>query len=145
MLIPLIIDQKVSNEIERVKNNAEQNVFSLEILKSIKNGEAAPGGDDPKFTLHIPTSFNVVYTHEEQPGNVICRHLSVSLQFSGRLPHPLVVELIMNEFGFVNKKLKNVIWWKEKFGENTTTAINVIEPLDGNYEQMKKHSKENDL
>ena len=138
MMIPLIIDARVKKEIKRVKENAKNHPFSLETMMDLKGGKAAPGGDDPRFVLYIPAAFRVVYTHEEQPGKVMCRHISMSLKASGKLPHPLAVEMVMGEFGFVNKRIKDTIWWQEKVCEDSLTAINVIEPLDGDYNLLKK-------
>lgn len=140
-MIPLIIDDKVRKDIERVKENAKRNPFSLETMQNLVNGEAAPGGDNPDFVVNIPVAFRVVYTYEEQPGNVICRHLSMSLSASGRVPNPLAVEMVMVEFGFVNKRIKDMIWWRERIGDDdddSLTAINVIEPLDGDYTCLQR-------
>lgn len=147
-MIPLIIDDNVRMEIQRVKRNAEKFPISLKKMKKLMKGEGAPGGDDPKFKLLVPAMFKVVYTHETQPGNVLCRHLSMSIADPEKLPNPLAVQMMCEEFGFVNTKIDPqqpipdkpgyLIWWKGKIGEGTLIAINVVEPLDGDYEKLKK-------
>ncbi len=149
-MIPFIINDDVRMEILRVKRNAENNPVPLEVVeKSASAGEGAPGGDDPRFIMLVPTAFKVVYTHEIQPGDVICRHLSISINEPDRMPNLHAVEMIAGEFGFVNKKINinkpgcidepdHLLWWLEKIGEDCLPAVNIVEPLDGNYNRLRK-------
>lgn len=87
-------------------------------------------------TIELPIGFAVTYTHEEQPG-AVCRHMSVSVDGKpGTGPDPHAVAMLMEEFGF-----------KNRFGEafmhldtmrDGSLVINVIEPLDGNMESLRK-------
>ena len=87
-------------------------------------------------TIEIPLGFFVTYTHEEQPGGM-CRHMSVSVAGSrGSGPNPHAVALLMEEFGFKNAFGSAPMWLDTL--KNGTLVINVLEPLDGNLEHLRK-------
>lgn len=135
-MIPLVIDEKVRADIQRVKEYASKNVVSLETLKGLMAGQGLPlPGDKEEFSLCVPMGFKVVYSHEEQPHGV-CRHLSISINVEGRVPHPQAVIMMCQEFGFINV-FADCMVWTEKIGD-ALEAINVVEPLDGNFEPFRK-------
>lgn len=78
-----------------------------------------------------------MFTHEEQPNNVICRHLSISSQYKGMLPDISIFIFLLGEFGFVNQDPTKMIMWPEPCGAGQT-AINVIEPLSGDYTELMR-------
>lgn len=87
-------------------------------------------------TIDIPLGYAVTYTHEEQPG-AVCRHMSVSTAGApGTGPNPLAVGMLMQEFGFKND-LSGAFSYLDTLRDGRL-VINVIEPLDGNMEQLRK-------
>lgn len=149
MATPLVVDENVRMEILRVKRNAENNPIPFEVLL-----QRTPLGGDPRFHLFIPFGFKVVYTHEMQHGDIECRHLSMSLDKPGRVPNPVAVQMIAEEFGFVNKLIDidspndintpdHLWWWGEEIQGGKLIAINILEPLDGNYNRLRRKDDEN--
>lgn len=87
-------------------------------------------------TIDIPLGFAVTYTHEEQPG-AVCRHMSISVDGkAGTGPSPHAVAMLMEEFGFKNK-LGELYANVGKLRDGRL-VIDLIEPLDGNMEHLRK-------
>jgi len=142
MSIPIIIDNRVRENIFRVVEYAWKNIVPIaELSKSgeLKEGMPAPAGDKKEHVVLIPQCFRVVFsienqgeeTIEEKPGLGMCRHLSMSINRPGRIPNPIAVDMVIEEFGFENPLYRCVVW-VEGFGEKTFPAINVLEPVDHN-------------
>jgi hypothetical protein len=100
-----------------------------------KFGTCSTPGLNSDATIYIPDGFAVTYTHEQQR-QCVCRHLSVSVKAARKGPHPAAMELLMEEFGFTHK-LAELPSWLEPLGHDEF-AVNVVEPLDGNVEQLKR-------
>jgi len=128
----VIIDETVKKKIASIIDHAEKNITTYEQLKNISKGEKNPVGDSDEFTVLIPQAIKAVFSFEEQGKPIgMVKHLSVSVDLTGRVPHPAAVIMIMKEFGFKND-LEHCIVFEEKFGDNTLTAINIIESNDVN-------------
>ena len=140
-MTPLVIDDDVRAEIARIAKNAEANPTPLETMEKLASGDSAPGGLNKEFTIWIPVGFSVTYTHEVQPGNVVCRHMSMSAGDNNKVPHPEAFKMMMELFGFVNT-LDDLIEmgsiWEEAFSGDTCLAINAVEPLDGNFDSLMR-------
>lgn len=145
----LAIDKSTKEKISAIKKKASENVTPIEVMMKLQEiGGPAPGGLNKDYTLYIPDNYCATYTHEEQPGGVVCRHLSVSVGTPGMLPNPMAIQIIMAEFDFENP-LSDAIVWKEKFGDDiqfdengnkygSQVAINIVEPLSGNLSDLQK-------
>lgn len=131
-LLPLAIGPDERARIQAIRKLAEERPISLETTKLLAGDATMQKGLYDDFTTVLPMGFPVIYTHEAQPKGLF-RHLSVSVELEGRVPHPEAVRMIMQEFGFIND-LEQCLFWEEKVGQNARTAINVIEPLDGDWE-----------
>jgi hypothetical protein len=134
----MIVDEIVTNEIKRIKQNAEWNPTPLETMEKLRKGEAAPAGDDGDFSMFIHEGIKVVYTHETQPGNIICKHLSISIHDNKKIPD-LIITTLMSLFDFKNSiktcKLLGTAW-KESF--SSIVATNIVEPLSGDFNDLMK-------
>jgi hypothetical protein len=135
MIIPLVIDNATRSKINKLRKHASENVTPLHVMEALL-GKPAPGGLNDEFTITIPTMFTATYTEEMQPGNIQCKHLSVSVDIPDLIPNPAVVKLLMYEFGFVN--IEMAVTWPEKFGNNTQVAINIVEPVSGDMSELLK-------
>jgi hypothetical protein len=60
------------------------------------------------------------------------RHMSVSVDDPSRVPNPAVVQMLMQEFGFINDMTHCLVHGEDI--DNGGKAWNIIEPLDGNWE-----------
>ncbi len=140
MMDILIIDEKVRQEIRRVKKNAEENPITfIDLINQ------TPLGGDDRFHLHIPP-YKVNYTHEDQDVNGMWKHLSILINKPGIIPKMIAIRMIRREFEFVNKLIDvtspgyinipepgHLMWWSQKFRDGCI-SIHIMEPLNGNYE-----------
>lgn len=81
-----------------------------------------------EFTIDIPEGFRVTYTEEWQPMG-LCRHLSVSVADTERVPHPVAIQMLLVEFGFERELGNTQLVYSEVY-KNGLTAINIIEPME---------------
>lgn len=128
--LPLIIDGGVREALRAIVARAAADPVPLEVVRGLAAGALFPEDVSRGKTLDIPAGFHVVYTHEHQAHGVL-RHLSVSIDLPGRVPHPAAVQMIMEEVGFI-LPLAECWAWEEPCG-NDRRAINVVEPLDGDW------------
>jgi hypothetical protein len=126
---PLLIDDSVKEAAAKVVQFAEQHVLSVDDLLDTVNGELPSVGDQEGYTCHIPVGYRAVFSIENQ-GTFHVRHLSVSVDRAGKLPHPDAVQEIMGLFGFTNK-LRNCMV-KVEYLEDAGQAINVWEKIGFN-------------
>ncbi len=137
----LMLDSK---EIERLKLNAEWNpIYSEEVINDINEGkEVFIPGDSDGCTM-FSNDYKIVYTHEQQK-QCICRHLSISSTKHNRTPLPEVVNFVCKEFGFINEvpyEFPEGAVWFEKIKDSKNSAVNVLEPIDGDFLKLAKESK----
>lgn len=140
----LIIGKAERESIKKLIKYAEDNPLTQEYLEKHDEPPAKESGmthSNPesmevgaKYTVEFPGGVNVTYTHEHQP-LAECRHMSISSM--AKYPTIGVVEMMMREFGFVNKSIKDIAGWMEDLGDDRI-AINLLEPLDGNMNRLKK-------
>jgi hypothetical protein len=122
---PLVISPEVQTAIKKVKSYAELNHIPLGDVKKMASGEMEPIGNDDEHSCLIPFGFRCVYSIEEQPTGTF-RHLSVSVDAPGKYPAVEAVNMVMKEFGFLQRLgSKEIHIWEEKEAD----AINVLERI----------------
>lgn len=94
-----------------------------------------PMNDD--LTMTIPDGYRVTYTHEYQREDLVCRHISVSVEDGAPNtgPNPVAVIEILKMFGFVNS-LGHMPGWVSK-KPNGSLIIELVEPLDGDVSKLQ--------
>lgn len=99
---PLVITPEVRADVADLIERAKTWRFSYPDLKLIKAGAKPPPGDDSRFRCMIPMGYRCVYTHEQQPMQGWCRHLSISVHpvKEGHGPSVDAVNEIAKLFGF---------------------------------------------
>jgi len=92
----LFIGNQERSEIKKIVDYAEKNIVRFE---SLFNG---PIGDNKNYVCCF-SGYKCVYSVEENKNNIMCKHLSVSLNpfVKGKLPSVESVVMIMNEFGIL--------------------------------------------
>jgi hypothetical protein len=115
----LLIDKE---KIAVVIKNAEKNKFSKPLMYERLNGGGICPGDNKSFYCELIDGFKCVFSIEEQSFGW-CRHLSVSVNSPDKLPSIPAVELLMQEFGFKEKSLKDCRVWIE---QTSPKAINIL-------------------
>jgi len=141
-MTPMIIDNNVREDIRNLIKFAFEPTSIVRIEQMVINGELKQGqcnpvGDDPRYSIIIPANFKVVYSIEDQGQGIgerqglgLCRHLSMSVGVIGRVPNPVGLDMIVEEFGF-DGALYQCIFWAEDFGVGDQKAFNVLEPIKG--------------
>lgn len=122
----LIIDDTIKEVIQRVVTYAEMHVYSMDDLLDMYNKQLPIVGDIPEHVCHIPMGFRVVYSIEEQNVGKI-RHISISVETSGKLPSVPAIEQIIKLFGYTND-LCDCLVRLEPIGDNHE-AITVVEKM----------------
>jgi hypothetical protein len=93
--------------------------------KALRLSDRKPGYVERPLSQQvlIPVGFRAAFSVEEQPGGLV-RHLSVSVDEGAgqKMPNPIQVEMIAQEFGF--KHIDQ--GWTEEFDPDRW-AVNVIE------------------
>ena len=104
-----------SGQLKEGDPNPIQNQFK----HSVENIESHPddkveatlvvAGDKTEHVVFVDKNYKVVYSHEnhgegdgEKIGLGICRHLSMSTSILGMTPNELAVDMMLEEFGFIN-------------------------------------------
>jgi hypothetical protein len=78
-------------------------------------------------TIHLPIGYRVTYTLEDQPIGRI-EHISISVTRPGKMPNPVAVEMILEEFG-MRPLADSDSMWIEAF-EPRREAINIAQRRD---------------
>lgn len=123
---PFVIDDNVREQIASLVEYAERNPFTMDNILDIYNGEMNPAGDQEQFVRHLPFGFRVAYSIDVY-GEDKLRHLSMSVDTPGKMPHPITVEEMIKLIGFEND-LSMCHIRMEEIGENHH-AINVMEKI----------------
>jgi len=105
---------------EVLRNTAVLDKKAVLLLKDRKEGSVPR----PASEHLMLGQFRCAFSFEHQPVGLI-RHLSVSVRQPGRLPQPIAVKMIMEEFGF-QTPLERCQFWREEIDPGHE-AINVIE------------------
>lgn len=136
----LMIGARERSEISSLILKASTRITPLADMERAANHKTRTGDAfnamNEASTIDLPIGYAVTYTHEEQPG-AICRHMSISVDGKpGTGPSPHAVAMIMEEFGFKNP-LSAAFTYLDTLRDGRL-VINVIEPLDGNMESLRK-------
>lgn len=88
-----------------------------------------------EYSIELPVGFRLTFTIEQhRPGPM--RHMSMSSSRPGSTPHPEMVKMVMSELGYINPLERCIV--TEEPTDIGSIAINVIEPLDGNFRPFIK-------
>lgn len=130
MSTPLILDDSVREQIRNLCEFAfAQPVSMPELMTRIKTpeGKFAHVQQMTRQTMSIPLAFLVTFSIEDGHPCGSCRHLSMSVQREGRVPHPAALWIIAQEFGFWGELEKCSVWKENLTGHGD--AINIVQPV----------------
>ena len=149
----LLIGATEQKQIKRLIAYATANPVRWETIKDVAIADFTPtlalsdrtqkpGVVRPPSAHVILGNVRVAYSHEEQPAGMF-RHISASVRRPGKHPHPMVMAVICEAFGFsktVCDGLQGNIdaifatharVWLEEFdpGHNAVNVIELIDPI----------------
>jgi len=125
---PLLIDQKLKDEIKKLVNHAEKNPVKI----NPGDTQVKPIGDNSNHVVLAEVGYRVVYSIENQPKGDV-RHLSMSVDAVDKLPSVQAVIAIMKLIGFENE-LENCKISIEEV-DSKLSAINILEVLELRHQQ----------
>lgn len=124
----LLIDKKA---VARVVKYAFDNKIERETLEKMVKKEVAPVGDSPEYTCYLFDGFRVVFSIENHPMGW-CRHISISVNSTVKVPSIEAAKMIMEEFGFQTPLEDCYVELEETGDPERPNAIYVIEPIKDN-------------
>lgn len=136
----LLIDDHFREIVATLKARAAGRPSSYDdLMRMMKQGMSAakqprnPMNDD--LTARFTGGYRVIYTHEYQRPDVLCAHISISVEDAkpGMGPHPTAVDTILEAFGFKHR-LDSIYCYLTKDGDDI--IIECIEPMDGDYKKL---------
>ena len=120
----LVIGAEQKQQLADLVKHAESNVFSMDDMFDVHNGDMKTPGDMDGFSCDIPVGYKVVFTIEKHPSMKV-RHTSISVDTPGKLPLPQCVEMIIKELGFTKPMLECMVDIEKV--SDTFSAISVRE------------------
>lgn len=124
----LAIGPEERKRIQALRVYAEKHFYTMKMLEEVRDGKLSPPGDDPNFVIELSFGYRIVYTIESQILGM-CRHISISVDTPGKVPSPMAVQMIIEEFGFRQTPDPDKrILTNEQFDDNRS-AINIWEYL----------------
>lgn len=127
---PLVITKAEEERAAEIVMHAERHPFTIEMLRAVMKGERSKAGDRPELEMFFPMGFKVAFSIELQPEPAgRCRHLSMSVQEEGRVPHWVAVDMVLPLFGFRGSVRDRKEWlaiWEEECWPGHM-AINVLQ------------------
>lgn len=121
---PLILTPAIKKEIHELIEWAEKTKIPLDMNREIAEGKRPPIGDDRNYQIIIPMEYRCIFSIEEHPGGWM-KHLSISIPYKSKYPHPEAVNAIAKEFGIKNFMDEYV------YEEKEVEAINIIAKYEG--------------
>jgi hypothetical protein len=131
MATPLIITEVERDQLRSLYELAQANPVDVAgLLERIKEPENKRHhmAQMTRQTVDIPLAFRVTFSIETGHPCGRCRHMSMSVQRLGRVPHPAAVWMIAQELGFWGGLDQcAAVWYEELLGHGR--ALNVVQPL----------------
>lgn len=120
----LLIDETAKQSIADTIRFAEENRYPRFQMAQLMNGKIPTPGDVEGHCCYLTDGFKTVFTIEEQPVGW-CRHLSVSVASTDKMPHIEAVKMIMKEFG-IQKSLEDCYVYVE---DSFPKSVNIISQI----------------
>lgn len=130
-MIPLVITEEVREQLEAVVELAKANPVDMQSLMARINtpdGKAHHMAQMTRQTITIPMDYMVTFSIEHGHPCGPCRHMSMSVGQTGRVPNPTAFWMIAQELGFWGTiEDCNMIWEEPLKGHGQ--AINAVQTL----------------
>ena len=97
---PLILGLPERRLLDELRQFAESHLLDAQALVALVSKGTAIG-DQPGRKVEIPFGYRVAFTVEQHPGGKWYRHISVSVETPGHIPHPVAVDQIADCVGFI--------------------------------------------
>lgn len=127
----LLIGPEQQRQLAELRIKAAQHpvdVRGLEARLKTAEGKAAHMAFVTTQTLELPRSMLVSFTIETGHPLGTCRHMTVSVMSTERVPHPAAVFMIAAELGFVGDMEKDCLMWPAQLAGHGV-GINVLQPV----------------
>lgn len=123
---PFIVDDNLKKQIAEVVEYAQQHVYSENYIRTTIDGTKPVPGNIDEHVIQTAFGYKLVFSYAEQKGTTY-RLLSMSVDTPGKYPNPLIVQEVIELFGYHNK-LEDCIVREESLPLGMK-AIQVIEEI----------------
>jgi hypothetical protein len=129
---PLVIGEAQKAALARLREAAAQAPVDMPALQAVFKAQdqeamARHRAQMTAQTVALPVGFLVTFSVEHGHPAGVCRHLSVSVDGPGKLPHPAAVEMIAAEMGFAGGLAACVVYPEDL--QRRGKALNVVQPI----------------
>lgn len=128
---PLVIDEEVRSQIKACVELAEANPVDMPtLMERIKDPVKKEHhmAQMTRQSVKIPLAYVVTFSIERGHPCGECRHMSMSVSREGRVPNPIGLWMIAQEFGFWGSLEECAAIWEEDL-QGHGKAINVVQPV----------------
>ena len=101
----LTFDENLKRQIVNVVDYASRNIYSVDHLLDMKNGQMTVPGQMPEHLVMVPIARWVCYYLVDHPQHGRSHYFQIKSDVSGNLPDKPEVEQIVREFGIENTLL----------------------------------------
>jgi len=125
------------NKIQELIKKAEENIFTVTMVKEMISEGKIPSEFFEEYSIELSNG-HVALFNVEDTGDGPFRHLCVTHKLPGEVPPIPEFKRIMKLFEFKNSLdiciQRGFVWDNEIEGRKV--AINVVEPLDGDFDKL---------
>jgi hypothetical protein len=113
----LAFDRIVRQQIKKVIDYAKLNIYTLDDLLDMKNGQMAVPGANPEHLVFVPIGRQFCYYLVDHPNDGLCHYFTFKPDASGSLPDKADIEQVLKEFGIESPLLDKHITTDKIFME----------------------------
>src|SRR5262245_47388151 len=131
-MTPLLINATVRAQIKDLITLADANPVDMPTLQTriaTAEGKRHHMAQMTQQTINIPIDFMVTYSIEHGQRCGPCRHMSMSVGKKGRVPNPVGLWMVAQEFGFWGALDQCEAVWDEKLLGHGI-AINIVQRIN---------------
>lgn len=93
-----VFDENVRRQIRNVVDYANLNIYKLDDILDMMNGQLAVPGEKPEHLVLVPTGRWICYYLVDHPEHGRCHYFSFKPDASGKLPDKPAMEYVLKEF-----------------------------------------------
>jgi hypothetical protein len=118
-------DENVKLQISKVIEYANLNIYSMDDLLDMKNGQMDVPGSNPEHLVLVPFGCWICYYLVDHPNRGMCHYFQIKPNATGKLPEMPDMEQILKEFGIESPLLDKHITI-DKLLEETNIILPIV-------------------
>jgi hypothetical protein len=118
-------DNFIKKEIRKVIDYANDNIYQLDDILDMMNGQMDNPGTKPEHQVLVPIGRLICYYLVDHPNKGRCHYFQIKPDVSGEYPDRPTIEYIMKEFGIEKPLLDEHIKIDEKYAD-TNIILSIV-------------------